>query len=42
MPAIPYDYETHISLAIVINYQTTCSSLTATQLTVYSIYPKGN
>jgi hypothetical protein len=25
MPAIPYEYETHISLAIVINCQTTCS-----------------
>ena len=23
MPAIPYEYETHISIAIVINYQTT-------------------
>ena len=27
MPAIPYEYETHISLAIVINYQTTCSHI---------------
>jgi hypothetical protein len=27
MPAIPYEYETHISLAIEINYQTTCSHI---------------
>jgi hypothetical protein len=42
MPAIPYEYETHISLAIVINYtKQHAATLTATQLTVYPIYTKG-